>query len=132
MKNKYYLYILPICALFLFNGKKYDESVIERIHLNVNICLEGQECGASSTVANAEVSSKGTKLYAGCIACHGAKGEGGIGPSFKGQKSEYIALALNEYKNNIERGPQSALMYAQAAALSESDIKELSKYIVNL
>ena len=132
MKNKYYLYILPICVLFLFNGKKYDESVIERIHLNVNICLEGQECGASSTVANAEVGSKGTKLYAGCIACHGAKGEGGIGPSFKGQKSEYIALALNEYKNNIERGPQSALMYAQAAALSESDIKELSKYIVNL
>ncbi len=132
MKNKYYLYILPICALFLFNGKKYDESVIERIHLNVNICLEGQECGASSTVANAEVGSKGTKLYAGCIACHGAKGEGGIGPSFKGQKSEYIALALNEYKNNIERGPQSALMYSQAAALSESDIKELSKYIVNL
>lgn len=132
MKNKYYLYILPICALFLFNGKKYDESVIERIHLNVNICLEGQECGASATAANAEVGSKGTKLYAGCIACHGAKGEGGIGPSFKGQKSEYIALALNEYKNNIERGPQSALMYAQAAALSESDIKELSKYIVNL
>ena len=132
MKNKYYLYILPICALFLFNGKKYDESVIERIHLNVNICLEGQECGASSTLANAEVGSKGAKLYAGCIACHGAKGEGGIGPSFKGQKSEYIALALNEYKNNIERGPQSALMYAQAAALSESDIKELSKYIVNL
>ena len=132
MKNKYYLYILPICALFLFNGKKYDESVIERIHLNVNICLEGQECGASATFANAEVGSKGTKLYAGCIACHGAKGEGGIGPSFKGQKSEYIALALNEYKNNIERGPQSALMYAQAAALSESDIKELSKYIVNL
>ena len=132
MKNKYYLYILPICALFLFNGKKYDESVIERIHLNVNICLEGQECGASATVANAELGSKGTKLYAGCIACHGAKGEGGIGPSFKGQKSEYIALALNEYKNNIERGPQSALMYAQAAALSESDIKELSKYIVNL
>ena len=132
MKNKYYLYILPICALFLFNGKKYDESVIERIHLNVNICLEGQECGASSTVANAEVGSKGTKLYAGCIACHGAKGEGGIGPSFKGQTSEYIASALNEYKNNIERGPQSALMYAQAAALSENDIKELSKYILTL
>ena len=28
MKNKYYLYILPLCALFLFNGKKYDDSVI--------------------------------------------------------------------------------------------------------
>ena len=133
MKNKYYLYILPLCAIFLFNGKKYDESVIERIHLNVNICIEGQECGEVATIADSgAASSKGTKLYAGCIACHGAKGEGGIGPSFKGQTSEYIASALNEYKNNIERGPQSALMYAQAAALSENDIKELSKYILTL
>ena len=46
MKNKRYLLILPLCALFLFNGKKYDDSVIERIHLNVNICIEGQDCGA--------------------------------------------------------------------------------------
>ena len=99
MKNKYYLYILPLCAIFLFNGKKYDESVIERIHLNVNICVEGQECGEVAMIADAGAASKGTKLYAGCIACHGAKGEGGIGPSFKGQKSDYIAAALNEYKN---------------------------------
>jgi len=133
MKNKYYLYILPLCAIFLFNGKKYDESVIERIHLDVNICIEGQECGAAAVIAQIDTKvSKGSKLYAGCIACHGAKGEGGIGPSFKGSKSDYIALSLNEYKNKIERGPQSALMYAQAAALSDSDIKELSKYIVSL
>jgi cytochrome c553 len=131
--KKYYLYVLPICAIFLFNGKKYDESVIQRIHLDVNVCVEGQECGAASIVAAADIkASKGSKLYAGCIACHGAKGEGGIGPSFKGSKSDYIASSLNEYKNKIERGPQSALMYAQAAALSDSDIKELSKYIVSL
>jgi cytochrome c553 len=133
MKNKHYLYILPLCAIFLFNGKKYDESVIERIHLDVNICIEGQECGAAAVIAQIDKKvSKGSKLYAGCIACHGAKGEGGIGPSFKGSKSDYIASSLNEYKNKIERGPQSALMYAQAAALSDSDIKELSKYIVSL
>ena len=117
----------------MFNGKKYDESVIERIHLDVNICIEGQECGAAAVIAQIDTKvSKGSKLYAGCIACHGAKGEGGIGPSFKGSKSDYIASSLNEYKNTIERGPQSALMYAQAAALSDSDIKELSKYIVSL
>lgn len=133
MKNKYYLYILPLCTIFLFNGKKYEESVIERIHLDVNICIEGQECGAGAVIAKKDTkTSKGSKLYAGCIACHGAKGEGGIGPSFKGSKSDYIASSLNEYKNKIERGPQSALMYAQAAALSDSDIKELSKYIVSL
>jgi|TARA_B100001094_G_scaffold122498_1_gene118203 cytochrome c553 len=133
MKNRYYLYILPLCAIFLFNGKKYDESVIERIHLDINICIEGQECGSTAVIAETVAKvSKGSKLYAGCIACHGAKGEGGIGPSFKGSKSDYIASSLNEYKNKIERGPQSALMYAQAAALSDSDIKELSKYIVSL
>ena len=126
MKNKHYLYILPLCAIFLFNGKKYDESVIERIHLDVNICIEGQECGAAAVIAQIDTKvSKGSKLYAGCIACHGAKGEGGIGPSFKGSKSDYIASSLNEYKNKIERGPQSALMYAQAAALYDIDIKEL-------
>jgi len=131
--KRYYLYILHLCAIFLFNGKKYDESVIERIHLDVNICIEGQECGAAVVIAQTDTkASKGTKLYASCIACHGAKGEGGIGPSFKGSNSDYIASSLNEYKNKIERGPQSALMYAQAAALSDSDIKELSKYIVGL
>lgn len=132
MKNKYYLYVLPLCAIFLFNGKKYDESVIDRIHLDVNICIEGQDCGAAAVSLSDVKESKGSKLYVGCIACHGAKGEGGIGPSFKGSKSDYIATSLNEYKNKIERGPQSALMYAQAAALSDSDIKELSKYIVSL
>lgn len=133
MKNKRYLLILPLCALFLFNGKKYDESVIERIHLNVNICIEGQDCGAVLVeTAGSDSDSKVTKLYAGCIACHGAKGEGGIGPSFKGRKSDYISSALVQYKNKEERGAQSALMYAQAAALSDKDIKDLSEYIITL
>ena len=134
MKNKRYLIILPLCALFLFNGKKYDDAVIERIHLDVNICIEGQDCGAVLAEAGADTgaSSKVSKLYAGCIACHGAKGEGGIGPSFKGRKSDYISTALVQYKNGEERGAQSALMYAQAAALSDKDIKDLSEYITTL
>jgi cytochrome c553 len=134
MKNKYYLYILPLCALFLFNGKKYDDSVIQRLSIKVNVCVEGQDCGSSAAIAqiSSGTDSKVTKLYAGCIACHGVQGEGGIGPSFKGSKSEYIAAALVQYKNKEERGAQSALMYAQAAALSDKDIKDLSKYIVTL
>lgn len=134
MKNKSYLLILPLCAIFLFNGKKYDDSVIERIHLNVNICVEGQDCGAVLVEASADSGGSSTvsKLYASCIACHGAKGEGGIGPSFKGRKSDYISTALVQYKNKEERGAQSALMYAQAAALSDKEIKDLSEYITTL
>jgi cytochrome c553 len=39
---------------------------------------------------------------------------------------------LVQYKNKEERGAQSALMYAQAAALSDKDIKDLSEYIITL
>ena len=48
MKKNIYLVILPLCFLILFNGKKYDEAVIERLALTVNLCLEGQDCGSST------------------------------------------------------------------------------------
>ena len=55
MKNKYYLYMLPLCAVFLFNGKKYDELVTSRLNNSVSVCLGGQSCGATSSagVSNA-------------------------------------------------------------------------------
>ena len=48
MKNKIFLLILPLCFLLLFNGKKYDEAVKNRLLVPVQICLEGQDCGSSS------------------------------------------------------------------------------------
>ena len=48
MKNKIFLLILPLCFLLLFNGKKYDEVVKNRLLVPVQICLEGQDCGSSS------------------------------------------------------------------------------------
>ena len=48
----------------------------------------------AAVAANDTKASKGSKLYAGCIACHGAKGEGGIGPSFKGSKVIISPLLL--------------------------------------
>jgi len=56
MKINHYLFVLPLCAVFLFNGKTYNDAVAERIGLKVDICLEGQDCGsaaaASSMVSN--------------------------------------------------------------------------------
>lgn len=49
MKRNILFFILPLCFLFLFNGKKYDDAVIERIQVPVKICLEGQACGQSTT-----------------------------------------------------------------------------------
>jgi pseudoazurin len=48
MKSKTLLIVLPLCFLFLFNGKKYDEAVKERLFLPVKMCLEGEDCGTSS------------------------------------------------------------------------------------
>jgi len=48
MKNKIILLILPLCFLLLFNGKKYDEAVKDRLNLPVKLCLEGEDCGTSS------------------------------------------------------------------------------------
>ena len=48
MKNKKLLIILPLCLLFVFNGKKYEEALVDRLSLPVQVCVEGQDCGTSS------------------------------------------------------------------------------------
>lgn len=56
-KKNIYLVILPICFLFIFNGKKYEDAVLERIQVPVKICLEGQDCGAPATASTAQSAS---------------------------------------------------------------------------
>ena len=68
-------------------------------------------------------------LWAGCAACHGQNGEGGIGPMLAGQSATDIIGKLNTYKNNGTIGAQSALMWGQAAMLSDSDIDTIGKFI---
>ena len=68
-------------------------------------------------------------LWAGCAACHGPDGGGGIGPMLAGQSSDDIINKLTIYKNNGTIGPQSALMWGQAGMLSDQDIKTLGEFI---
>ena len=132
MKNKFCFYILPLCILFLFNGKKYDESVIKRIHLNVNICIEGQDCGAASSNTSIENISSPSNLYKTCIACHGQRGEGmGIFPKIAGQSNEYLKSRLMAYRNKETIGPMSSTMWPNAANLSDVEIEKLSEYIAS-
>ena len=60
MKRTHYLIVLPLCAIFLFNGKTYNDAVAKRIGLEVNICLEGQDCGASAAASTMTASSSTT------------------------------------------------------------------------
>ena len=47
MINRKFL-LIPLLFLILFNGKKYEEAVIDRLSVPVKICLEGQDCGSAS------------------------------------------------------------------------------------
>ena len=68
-------------------------------------------------------------LWAGCAACHGVDGGGGIGPKLAGQKADYISGRLNAYKNREKIGSQSAMMWGQAGMLSDNDISMIGDYI---
>ena len=68
-------------------------------------------------------------LGAGCAACHGNNGGGGVGPALAGQTSDYIIEKLTIYRNGGEVGPQSALMWGQASMLSEDDIKTIGEFV---
>lgn len=67
--------------------------------------------------------------YRTCAACHGQRGEGGIGPSLLGKPSDYLYSRLMQYKAGETVGPQSALMWGQVANLSSEDLRALSEYI---
>jgi len=61
--------LITLCFLFLFNGKKYEQAVIERLSVPVKVCLEGQDCGstaqASMSVAATPVAAKKVELSEG-------------------------------------------------------------------
>tara|TARA_B100000212_G_C27372717_1_gene533287 strand:+ start:40 stop:486 length:447 start_codon:yes stop_codon:yes gene_type:complete len=68
-------------------------------------------------------------LWAGCAACHGNDGGGGVGPKLAGQSSGDIISKLTTYKNGGEVGSQSALMWGQASMLTEKDIETIGEFV---
>ena len=88
-------------------------------------------CGLSVT-AMAQDAAAGKTKYASCAACHGAQGQGGVGPKLAGQPATAIEKKLTAYKNKQQVGPQSALMWGMAGALSADDIKNIAAYTATL
>ena len=103
-------------------GKCYEEYV--RVNGTV-IEIEQRK----KELASADEFSSIRSLWAGCAACHGQNGGGGVGPMLAGQSATNIIDKLTTYKNNGTIGSQSALMWGQAAMLSETDIETLGKFI---
>jgi cytochrome c553 len=93
------------------------------------LALNEARAQAKAAASPAEL---GEMAYAGCVACHGAQGQGGIGPQLAGQPATAVTAMLLQYKNGETRGAQSALMWSQAGQLSEADIDNLAAFIATL
>lgn len=113
-----------------------------RVHACTGTCYEeyvaangnilDQQRIAAAEAASASPAELGRPLYAGCQACHGAGGEGGVGPQLNGRDQAFVVSALSAYKNRETRGSQSALMWPSASALSAADIENLGAFIESL
>jgi len=80
----------------------------------------------------AQDANAGKTKYASCAACHGAQGQGGVGPKLAGKPAAEIEKKLIAYKNKQQVGQQSQLMWGLAAGLSPADIKDLAAYTATL
>ena len=80
-------------------------------------------------LAQADEFSSIRSLWAGCAACHGGNGGGGVGPQLAGQTADTIIMKLTTYKNNGQVGPTSQMMWGQAANLSEAEIETIGKFV---
>ena len=57
MKNKIFILILPLIIIFIFNGKKYEQAVIDRLLVPIKICLEGEDCGSTAQISQSSIPS---------------------------------------------------------------------------
>lgn len=83
-------------------------------------------------LAAATPAALGEKYYGQCIACHGGRGEGGIGPQLAGQTTNDIVAKLTAYRAGEERGAQSAMMYPVAKPMTDQDINNIAAYVSGL
>lgn len=82
--------------------------------------------------ANAADASAGQAAFSTCVGCHGAAGEGGVGPKLAGQDASAIKAKLHKYKAGEQVGPMTSMMAPMAAGLSDADIENIAAYVATL
>lgn len=86
--------------------------------------------GASAFAGDA---AAGKAIYgSSCAGCHGANGEGGVGPKLAGQSAKDIADKMHKYKAGEQVGPMTSMMAPMAAGLSDADIENIAAFIATL
>lgn len=67
--------------------------------------------------------------WAMCSTCHGAMGQGGIGPALAGQSADDIINKLLHYKMGHKDGPQAAMMIPWAQSLTDGQIGTIGVFV---
>jgi cytochrome c553 len=98
-----------------------------RMSLRATALLLALAFAATASASPTGNATRGKQKAAPCAACHGDgnKTLNDTYPKLAGQYPEYLSKALHEYKNGKRK---NAIMGAQAAALSDQDIADLSAY----
>ena len=78
--------------------------------------------------------AKGKQLAYTCMGCHGITGYKNVYPTYHvprigGQSAQYLASALNEYREGKRK---HATMQAQAQSFTAQDIADLAAYLASL
>ncbi len=103
--------------------------------------IEAQAVAAVADDADAAVASdKGKALFAPCVACHGANGEGNLAlnsPGIAGQSESYLRRQLWEFKNGLRGSHEGDITGAQmqpmAASLADGEaITAVAAYVASL
>ena len=81
------------------------------------------------TVGTATNTPHGAVLYAAnCATCHGASGQGGVGPSLKNESSKKDAAAVAAFVHN----PAGIMPKLSPGMLSDSDVTAVAAYVETL
>lgn len=88
-----------------------------------------KETYEKASVQLAENKSSGGELYQTCSGCHGAKGEGGVGPKLAGRDGQKLLANLKIYREGGQVGPMSAMMTPNVKNLSDAELESLINHI---
>jgi mono/diheme cytochrome c family protein len=89
--------------------------------------LQAVDPGAVSAGSNA--GSRGAEVFAqNCASCHGSAGQGGIGPSLKGESARKDAAAVATFV----KAPPPPMPKLFPGALNETDVAAVAAYVETL
>jgi cytochrome c553 len=93
----------------------------------VNVLLAGILACVASAAMGADLAAGATKAKEVCQACHGLDGNSQTPdyPKLGGQRGDYLAKALRDYKSGARKNP---IMAGFAATLSLKDIENVAAY----